>query len=553
MTKLNKKTARTIGIVVTLILVAYVFRFSDIRSYHSDLPGLIRAFIYLGLYMAWGVSFRDRIIQTQARRYLTAIASLMVFWFVVRTLKYHFVSQTLQPDITRYLWYMYYLAMLFIPLLAVFVAMSIGKPEEYRLQKQTALLYIPATVLFMLVITNDLHQLVFTFPESATVWADSDYGYAIVSYIIVGWQILCALVMLVVMYVKCRIPGRRKQILLPCVPICVLLIYMGFYCSGSEWFSLFFGDMTAMNCLMYAATLEICIQCGFIQNNTGYDDLFEACTFGAQITDKQYRTRYASLLAPKLPKELMQEAEEFPVQLDKNTQVKISKIPGGNVLWKEDITELTAVIEDLEDIGRELSERNYLAQENYKTKRRISTLREKNRLIDLLQHQTAPQIDILDRLFLQYENETDEAVRRRLLAMTAVVGSYIKRCGNLLFISENGETTDISELTRCLDESFSNLELLGVSCGHDLPQNGTVRVTDAIRAYRIFEKVIETAMENLDSVWLKGRNTDTNIILHLEVECKTDLSELSDLADGFTSEDGAYCFTIRIGKGGEQV
>ena len=65
--------------------------------------------------------------------------------------------------------------------------------------------------------------------------------------------------------------------------------------------------------------------------------------------------------------------------------------------------------------------------------------------------------------------------------------------------------------------------------------------------------MIETAMENLDSVWLKGRNTDTNIILHLEVECKTDLSELSDLADGFTSEDGAYCFTIRIGKGGEQV
>ena len=133
MTKLNKKTARTIGIVVTLILVAYIFRLPGIRIYHPELPGLIRAFIYLGLYMAWGVSFRNRIIQTQARRYLTAIASLMVFWFVVRTLKYHFVSQTLQPDITRYLWYMYYLLMLFIPFLAVFIAMSLGGSETLRL------------------------------------------------------------------------------------------------------------------------------------------------------------------------------------------------------------------------------------------------------------------------------------------------------------------------------------------------------------------------------------------------------------------------------------
>ena len=67
--------------------------------------------------------------------------------------------------------------MLFIPLLCVFVALSLGKPENYRLPKWTSLLYIPTTLLLLLVLTNDLHQLVFVFPADAAAWLDTDHGY----------------------------------------------------------------------------------------------------------------------------------------------------------------------------------------------------------------------------------------------------------------------------------------------------------------------------------------------------------------------------------------
>ena len=48
--------------------------------------------------------------------------------------------------------------MLFIPLLCVLVALSLGKPENYRLPKWTGLLYLPTTLLLLLVLTNDLHH-----------------------------------------------------------------------------------------------------------------------------------------------------------------------------------------------------------------------------------------------------------------------------------------------------------------------------------------------------------------------------------------------------------
>ena len=104
MVEMNKKTRRICVIVLALIIVAVVCRYVGNAGIIPKLAGLIRSGIYLGLYAAWGISLRGRIIQPQARRYLTAIAGLMVFWFVLRTCKFHIIPTGTHPDLIRYLW-----------------------------------------------------------------------------------------------------------------------------------------------------------------------------------------------------------------------------------------------------------------------------------------------------------------------------------------------------------------------------------------------------------------------------------------------------------------
>ena len=142
MTKSDKKNIRTFCIVSTLLIIAYVMRIIGNSNIYPRQCGILRAFIYIGLYIVWGFSLRNRIIQKQARLYMSTIAFLMVFWFLVRTTKYNFVSAELYPDISRYLWYLFYLPMLFIPMFAVFVALSMGNPDDYPLKKKNMLLYI---------------------------------------------------------------------------------------------------------------------------------------------------------------------------------------------------------------------------------------------------------------------------------------------------------------------------------------------------------------------------------------------------------------------------
>ena len=94
---------------------------------------------------------------------------------------------------------------------------------------------------------------------------------------------------------------------------------------------------------------QCCIQCGLIQTNTGYKSLFEAGSIGAQIVDTDYHTRYASSNAPELSADMMRLAERDVAMLNNNTLLKSSKIGGGHVLWQEDITDITAVLEKLEE------------------------------------------------------------------------------------------------------------------------------------------------------------------------------------------------------------
>ncbi|MCI5898846.1 MAG: hypothetical protein MRZ69_00625 [Lachnospiraceae bacterium] len=194
-----------------------------------------------------------------------------------------------------------------------------------------------------------------------------------------------------------------------------------------------------------------------------------------------------------------------------------------------------------------------MEQENYKTKVKINTVREMNRLYDRLQTQTSHQIELLDQLLTQYEAEPDSETRRSLLAKAAVIGAYIKRRGNLMFIGEKSNITDTTELSACLDESFANLELMGVECAVDIPGKNSIDIRDAIRVYDFFEAVTEAAMDDICFVWLKARSLEEAVIFYLQVESKTGLSALSGLADTCACEEGVWCFSLRIGKAGEQA
>ena len=533
-------------IFVGLVIAALLCRIVGKVSPRYLFWGILRTLIYIGLYIGWGISIHKRVVQKAAKNTLIFISGLMIFWFIVRSIKYFFAMDV---NVERYLWYSYYLPMLFIPQAAVQTAVLLGQPEEYILPKWLKLLYVPTTLCFLLVLSNDFHQCVFSF-AAGEVWTDKGYRYAWGYYTVLLWEVVCAVAAFVLMVYKCRLSQRKKY--LPVIGIGISILYAIIYASGAEWMQVIGGDITAALCLMFVCIFESCIYCGLIQTNTGYEELFEVCTMGAQITDQNYRVRYTSANAMELSESVMREAEKGDVVVDKKTLIQNRPIQGGHILWQEDIEYIIMLLERMEENRKTIEESNCLEQENYQTKAKINMLREKNRLYDKLQTQTAGQIGLLNELLSRYEVEKDLVKSRRLLAKISVIGTYIKRYGNLIFIGERAEISDVVELGACLEESFSSLKLMGIECALTAPAGERIYVRDAVRIYSFFESIVESCVDSIQFMWVKIRPCGEKLIVRMEVESEANLSSFFDKAEKGEYEDGVWKFTFTVKKAGEK-
>ena len=545
MVKWSTKKFLIFVLAAILLLAAMMLRVAPHPLADSAAASLLRNSIHIGLLIAWGISVRDRVMQPQALKLLMFVTGLMLFWIVIRLFKYDFVEN---PVLLRYLWYFYYLPMLFIPLGALFTALLLGKSELAQLPEYAAFLTGISVVLFLLVLTNDIHQLVFSFPPGKP-WSDGDYGYRPGYYGIVLWLLICALSFLVILLYKCRVPESRKFIWLPGVPVVILFVYTILYLFQVRWLFFFFGDLPAFFCLCYVAILESCMQTGLIQTNTGYDMLFEVAAIQAQITDEEWNTCYRSGEA-MLDAETLAKAEKAPLLLNRNTLLKTNRISGGHVAWQEDVTELSDTLEQLEENQQELEDENFLEREALRTKQEVLQLQEKNRLYDLIGKYTRPQIEQMDDLLKAYERSEGENVRRRLLTKICVIGAYIKRCSNLLLIRESSGMAAVSELVKAMEESMQNLELTSAECGLICTVEGELSSAVMVEAYTFFEQVIEEAADHLDYLWGNLRIKEEKLILHMELETKVDLSHLNG-ASSIRFENGVWMVTAGYPIGGE--
>lgn len=546
MSLLRKRKYGVVLLVAVLMICAVCARVAARYGYYAEVLSIVRALIYIGLLAAWGISVQTRIIQTQVRRYLLVIAGLMLLWLTLRTVKYNTYHMTAE----RFLWYGYYLPMLFIPVLAVLVALSLGKPENYRLSKWTHFLYLPSALLFLLVLTNDLHQLVFFFPTG--VLSTREYDYGIGYYVVLAWMVLCAAAALVIILAKCRIPQSRRYLWLPVVPFALALGYCAAYIKGVYWVWLLAGDLTVSMCLIITAIFESCIQCSLIQSNTHYAELFHASTIGALITDRDFSVACAAENARSVDSQTLMAAAESPVVTADGIRISEAPIRWGHVFWEDDISPMLAVLKELDDTREELQSYGSILQAENAQKARRKKLEEQERLYRAMQEKAAAPAVRLSNLAKTLQGVQDADAARFLLWKMTVIGAYLKRRSNLIFLADRDGMVPASEVALCLNESMDNLRLHVRRCASRLDFEGELRLETAAALYDFFEAAIELAMDDLSGAAANVTRKEDACVLSLMLQCGTDLTSLRAAYPDASveNEDGVWYCTLSVWEGG---
>lgn len=535
--KWKMKQLLPIILVFTIVAVAYSCRMLAKFDIGGVYVSYIRAALYLLLFSLWGFSIDRRIIQTQALHCLRLTAALMLVWLVLRTLKYEVVTDL---TVARYIWYLYYLPLLFIPLLGVYIALSLGKSDEFRLTGRIGALAIIPSMLFLLVITNDLHQQMFAFSSGVPGEPDnSSYTHGPVYFCCLGWMVICLFFSLILLLKKSRVPCVKKKKIIPFVIGCATVIYGILYLLGLPAVRWWFGDMNVMFCLLYAAIYESCIRCRMIQSNTGYVELFEATTLAACIADRNgnivLRSRAADedMVCP-----------QDGLQIIRSNGIRISSAPisGGYAVWQDNVEPLTELRAKLSENKTKIKNNKEKLLEAYLIQKKLNELTEKNRIYDELETKYGKQIVRIGQLLKQCEGAEPVEIQN-LLKRILLLGTYIKRGANLYFLSLEYELLPQQELRLTVDEAVGAMTVCGTECSVVYHTTKPMLSSEVVRLLDLLKLVAETTIPGLYSLFISVSDSE----MDLSVECAVDLSILASSNVTIRQEDGLWLIRTLIG------
>jgi len=552
MIKTTRNTLSAIA-VAALLAIAFILRmiYEDLTNAMAQAIMLtVRNTIHISLLFAWVVSLHRRLMNKNVRRLMLAVGCLMLFWLIDKIVKWDFTGSVTHP-LVRYLWYGFYVGMLFIPTLGAFIINYLGKPEDHSHPAKLNYLLIPPTVLLALVFTNDLHQKVFVF-YNGFINFDQEYSYDWVYYIVMGWFVVMGFYFVVMMLLKSRVPGSRR---LQKMPILIMSFAALFWIGYSM--RLYNCDLTVTDILIIVLLLESAIQGGLLPSNTNYQQLFDATTIPVQIVDRDYQPHYVSGGALPVPEKKLRQTESGTVHMG-SSLLNSAPINGGRVVWEDDITELNALQQQLQDAQEQLGEENTLLQAELDLKEQRAKTDEKNRLYDRIAEEVKPQLIKTDMLLQRIAQEPEN--RKKLLAKTCVLGSYIKRRGNLLLLGEDAKKVSARELEYCIRESLENLRLGEVFTSLNANCSGQLSLENIVAAYDFFETVTERLLDNMTAMLVNLNCDNAGIRMNIQMGCTEEIvpKVLEDISHSYGSVtyeimDEDLVINLIISEGGAVV
>lgn len=529
----SRETRILNGFCILLILASGIARLLGLHFQVFSHNSFICLF-YTAATLIWARQLQKRLLQENVRKNLVATAFLLIFWMAIRTLKYEY-SVFIIMD--RYIWYLYYIPLTFIPLLMFLSVLHIGKRQDRTISRKWNLLYIPATLLSLGILTNDLHQLAFRFEGAFAEWMDHDFIRGPLGYAAMSWVVVLSLAILGVVFTRCAVPGRRKKIWVPMIPILIGAAYTLVDISGQKNIVTIMLKMPEVGCFCLAAFMECLIAVRLFPSNDGYSDFWNASSIGAGIMDKDGIIRYRSEKSLFADPEQIREAEHHAVLLRNDTvALRSHAIRGGYGYWTKDLAEINRLNRRLADLGDVIAEENAMLDAENKIKENRTRIEQQSRLYDSIAESVRPQLDKLNDLLTHPPEE--ETTFEKTMQYACILNCYVKRRSNLLLLFHQTKQIPSGELQLAISESTDYLRRYGVKADARFSGEAMLPGETILTAYELLETAIEAAVPGADAILISVAVSPTGLTLSIELNAPREFLTQNCMDSQLTAQRG---------------
>lgn len=496
-------------------------------------------FLYTIVILLWERIMASRILRTQSKKYFKMIASLMIGYLAIRTLKYEILFDNMLA--IKYIRYIYYFFSLNIIHLVFFISLMVNKSERERISSWWHLLWIPTETFVFLVLTNDLHGLAFSNDVPLGVEA-----YKPLFYIIVLYAAILTIASLVSALRASRSMRSPWPVLLPISLMVLWILYTFSYVINRDFFVYIKTAIASaeFNILIIILFVEALVFTRSIPSNRGYDKFLRLSSLNIGIMDMDGNVVFAPTKMPPVTAEMIHASLGKATKLDKDTLLESARISGGESFWFIDLKELNSLKKRLYALNESLMSENELLSADKKLKEKMAKLEEQNEIRSYIDSSLSDKFNFLKIVMnnLPEDEESFEAVLKR----ACITSAYIKRYSNLFLLSKKDKNIAMAELGLAFTESLNYLSLSGVASKINWQSEGALDIDTALAIYEVFQRILEVNYHALKAV-------DVNLVNDDEVEIKISADEVKTIGmviDGLDMLEDLHNGLWRISLGG---
>ncbi len=495
MKKLFCKRNLIIAGTVLCILLAIVFALVFGKTDPTESNRKANVFIYCLVAIVLSVVMFGAIIKTidkKTKICFIILFCLFAFWLGLKI----FDKVSAFNDTNDYTWYLLYIPLLFIPSMWFITNNQIYiKNKTYK--KVVAIISLAISLLlFMLVLTNDFHELVFIFPEGSTGSHPSGYKYNFGYFIIYAFIFLEILTTIVLFYTFSNKKTTIKQKILPSVVIALILVYSILYVV-TDISVPYLSDMTLVYTILGTLLVFVALKCGLIKNSGAYFEFFETCNVPLAIENEKQDIEYQNI-------------QYRNKKANKNMLVQKQKLSSGMLLVLDDVGKLKNLQKELKIENEKLEYTNKILENKKEILQKEKQIKQRTLLLDKVEKQIKNKKNVLEELLnslpetitAENKNQTKETLNE----IKIIVG-YLKRKTSLILLAEQKQEITKDELKLLFNESFNDIKWLNINAGIGLDEK-PIPVTTANKFYDIYNELLtKIKKEDLD-IWLTIKKRD---------------------------------------------
>lgn len=420
--KLRKIEISLISILLIAFIAIFVLSIIFPTGYilggdYEYLITIILSFILLfrGISMIYRVQFKKQ------RTYIIVLVLSFFFWIILRFIKWlpniHYVS--------IYADYFYYVPMTIIPIIFFMMTLDTFYPDFKKKRIIYMILFIFAYFLIALVLTNQLHFLVykdyhFSHGENPNIEIITS-SYGPLHYVALGFVGLISLGSFITFAIGCRKQLSIAQIIIVSISFLLIVIYIVLYTIGLFSKIVFLKDFAICITLLLTILLEALLSIGLIQNNGQYVSNFSKALIGMGIYNEKEKLIYST--------------PTFDLE-KKNIKVINKEIGSYKVKIIADLNAINTLQENIKKEASQINEANKNLKSLITINKEKSSLEYRLSLINEIENNISSTRNEILKLSEELPDILDEEAKNKLGYISMLLGYMKQKCMLILRAKE---------------------------------------------------------------------------------------------------------------------